>query len=650
METKRRNVLMGWSLISAGVIGRPTSATAQHNPQHLSTMYSGSYNIKSWGARLDGTMTDAPFIQAAYNDMPDGAIMTIPIGNWCCDPVAHFKSIYDTKHILWVALGTLDQGTASAGTKPVLSIGDGDVFESFYAGAKLFSKTYKKSCDIGDSAAFLHETGGAAHAVNVINDNPAFSNGYSVIWGDSSMMTSTAQSKGYSWAKVHTLNSFGRNDLGGQDVASVSRVQNYGKNSTWATATANSNLTGLQPVTFGDTGHEGDMFTNGPDPGGGRVHRLLTNNQKDWPAWSASQKVVAAENMAPATIIEMTPPGCEACTYICIQSGITGAVTPNFTQPTYPDSATFADGTAIWQYGTTVRSSMDKGDCMQSSGTNSYNTMYWMSGAVNNAIIDATLVTFKGNAMAMSLPENAYINFTALSLPSPWKANRAYSAGQRVIPNDFKGYIYVCTTAGVSGSTQPAFQSNGTVTDNNVVWSVHSFGRRFGYTSYGRELIYQVNASGSGSSVIAWSVKDDGAMATPFLNASSTEFTITFSAKEVALTVTAQAAISTVPLIDSNVYVSNESNPSAITIPSGTTWFIVSPASGKVSTLSLTFPNYIADGQELEITFDAAVIHLSFVFPSGSTGYGKFPANAAAGTTMKFRAANGKVWRHILYN
>jgi hypothetical protein len=648
METRRRNVLLGWSLISAGMFGRAIAAPAQV-AKRLSSMNAGSYNIADWGAKLDGTSNDAPFIQAAYNAMPNGATMTIPIGNWSGDPAPDFQNVYHTKHILWAALGTLDQGTAAPGTNPVLSIGDGDVFETFYAGAKFFSKTYKKSCDIGDDAAFLHETGGAAHAVNVINDNPAFSNGYSVIWGDSSMITSTAQSKGYSWAKVHTLNSFGQNDLGGQDVASVSRVQNYGKNSTWATASANCNLTGLQPVAFGDTGHEGDMFTNGPDPGGGRVHRLLTNNQQNWPAWQPNKQVVAAGNITPPTIIQMTPAGGEPCTYICIRSGITGWAAPNFTQPVYPQTTTFTDGTAVWRYGTTVRSSMDKGDCMQSSGGNAYNTMYWMSGNVNNAMIDATLVRFKGNATAMSLPENAYINFTAKSLPHPWKPNAAYDVGQRLIPNDFQGYVYVCATAGISGATEPAFPVKGTVADNNIVWAVDNFGRRFGYSSYGRELIYQVNSADTASAVIALAIKDDGAIATPFLNAGSAEFCITFAAKKPAFTVTKQAAISTVPLIDSNVANCMETNPAAITIPDATTWFIVSPSAATLPKLIITFPAYIAGGQALEITFDAAVTSLSFAFPSGASAQGKFPASAAAGATMKFRAAAGKIWRHIVY-
>jgi hypothetical protein len=644
METRRRNVLLGWSLISASLFERAAAAPAQVTKQRA-----GSYNITDWGAKLDGASNDAPFIQAAYNAMPDGAVMTIPIGNWYGDPQASFDNVYHTKHILWEALGTLDQGAAAAGTKPVLSIGDGDVFETFYAGAKFFSKTYKKSCDIGDDAAFLHETGGAAHAVNVINDNPAFSNGYSVIWGDSSMITSSAQSKGYSWAKVHTLNSFGQNDLGGQDVASVARVQNYGKNSTWATASANCNLTGLQPVAFGDTGHEGDMFTNGPDPGGGRVHRLLTNNQQNWPAWSANKQVVAAGNMNPATIIQMTPAGGEPCTYICIRAGVTGFVAPNFTQPAHPQTATFTDGTAVWRYGTTVRASMDKGDCMQSSGANAYNTMYWLSGNVNNAIIDATQVTFKGDAMALSLPENAYINFTGRSLPHPWKPNTTYEVGQKIIPNDFQGYVYICTAPGISGATQPDFPAKGPVTDNDVVWSNYDFGRRLGYSSYGRELIYQVNSADSGGTVIALAIKDDGALTTPFLNANSREFSVTLSDRKTAFTLTSQAAIATVPLIESNVYIDTTTNPTAITIPNGATWFIVSPAAPTVAALIITFPDYIADGQALEITFDAAVTSLSFAFPPGAGAHGNFPVNAAAGTTLKFRAAKDKIWRHIVY-
>ncbi len=56
-----------------------------------------------------------------------------------------------------------------------------------------------------------------------------------------------------------------------------------------------------------------------------------------------------------------------------------------------------------------------------------------------------------------------------------WKANTVYQAGEVVTPNNGttgNGHIYVCTVAGTSGATQPAFPivDGSTVTDATVTW------------------------------------------------------------------------------------------------------------------------------------------------------------------------------------
>lgn len=53
--------------------------------------------------------------------------------------------------------------------------------------------------------------------------------------------------------------------------------------------------------------------------------------------------------------------------------------------------------------------------------------------------------------------------------PKDWIANTAYGLGALVSGN---GYVYICTTAGTSGTTRPSV-STGTETDGTVVWTVY---------------------------------------------------------------------------------------------------------------------------------------------------------------------------------
>jgi hypothetical protein len=52
---------------------------------------------------------------------------------------------------------------------------------------------------------------------------------------------------------------------------------------------------------------------------------------------------------------------------------------------------------------------------------------------------------------------------------SGWVASTAYAVGNRI---NVSGIVYVCSTAGTSGASQPTFNAsiNGTTSDNTVVW------------------------------------------------------------------------------------------------------------------------------------------------------------------------------------
>ncbi|MDR7000622.1 right-handed parallel beta-helix repeat-containing protein [Neobacillus niacini] len=56
-----------------------------------------------------------------------------------------------------------------------------------------------------------------------------------------------------------------------------------------------------------------------------------------------------------------------------------------------------------------------------------------------------------------------------------WKANTTYNVGEKVLPSNISNSYYECTTAGSSGSTEPAWGTSSTVTDGTVVWIKRDF-------------------------------------------------------------------------------------------------------------------------------------------------------------------------------
>ena len=80
---------------------------------------------------------------------------------------------------------------------------------------------------------------------------------------------------------------------------------------------------------------------------------------------------------------------------------------------------------------------------------------------------------------AYTFPSTQYValfvaNFnSSASNPGYWSASTAATAGQYVSPTTANGHLYVCTTAGTTGTTQPTWPTaiGGTVTDGSVVWT-----------------------------------------------------------------------------------------------------------------------------------------------------------------------------------
>lgn len=66
-------------------------------------------------------------------------------------------------------------------------------------------------------------------------------------------------------------------------------------------------------------------------------------------------------------------------------------------------------------------------------------------------------------------------NITADSNVYPkWRKGTAYTAGTNVIPANYNGFYYQCTTSGTSGASEPSDwpqRSGATTSDNTVTWT-----------------------------------------------------------------------------------------------------------------------------------------------------------------------------------
>ncbi len=78
---------------------------------------------------------------------------------------------------------------------------------------------------------------------------------------------------------------------------------------------------------------------------------------------------------------------------------------------------------------------------------------------------------------ASSSPGVNNITFTPVDILPIWVANTAYIIGNKIQPIGGNGFVYECTTAGTSNSSQPSWPTSPigtTVADNGVIWTLIS--------------------------------------------------------------------------------------------------------------------------------------------------------------------------------
>jgi hypothetical protein len=169
--------------------------------------------------------------------------------------------------------------------------------------------------------------------------------------------------------------------------------------------------------------------------------------------------------------------------YVCTVAGTSGSV-----QPTFPTSAgTVTDGGVTWAWQRTLGDTSQailwnfvdgtatptqrqmRMQVLPSPGGGNLNISgvpgivgLNVTGAVQSYGISEILSSF----VVPAVPPNGNPNN-----PAVWAPITAYAINAQTMPIVVNGSKYICTVAGTSGATPPAWPGSGTVTDGSVTWS-----------------------------------------------------------------------------------------------------------------------------------------------------------------------------------
>ncbi|MGX7346315.1 hypothetical protein ACWM9A_10525 [Acetobacter pasteurianus] len=371
--------LDGNKMMNAAVGGNISSGTAsaQYAASALRTtqsVMSDTYNLKSFGAAMDGSDADRAIIQQAYNTAPSDSTIIIPCGIW---PGTTTDGAYPWsptptagKHINWVSNCHTAYAPSWARVidKP---IGDGDISEMVINGGKYIEQKR-------DTGTSLLPMGGLSFE-NYSGDYPfAWGNVYADIPAYTIHAVNYDHERGST--KVTTgsvvglhinLDSYGHNPWSSQDQAFKFTITKHGSNSGWNGEFENNDWSGhsynygLNPDADGkywaQTGVEFNIDGNGPeqpeclyDPGMcSRIGQYISPTVHTINPYCASTSYTAHSdtNQGPGDMVMRSDANGVNAVWIAIVSGTTAATPP--AQSLWPttEGATVVDGTVTWQRG-----------------------------------------------------------------------------------------------------------------------------------------------------------------------------------------------------------------------------------------------------------------------------------------------------------
>jgi len=102
------------------------------------------------------------------------------------------------------------------------------------------------------------------------------------------------------------------------------------------------------------------------------------------------------------------------------------------------------------------------------------NEVTWiaMRNRASYTMLQPALDYLKNNGNLVTVCFKNPTNYYQACNPDEWQASTTYNVGDVVRPTTRNGFVYVCTVAGTTGSSEPSWPTNAgdTITDNEITW------------------------------------------------------------------------------------------------------------------------------------------------------------------------------------
>ena len=221
------------------------------------------------------------------------------------------------------------------------------------------------------------------------------------------------------------------------------------------------------------------------------AHSALFNTAK-------STVALRADSTAYSVGDRVIYPGKAGYTLVCTTAGTSNSSAPAFPASVTSGTTTLADGTAVWT--------------LYDATAPEISTVAGLTAALGGKA-DTAIPAAAGNLAGLDASGNLADSGLAASAFPIRKDSTAYVPGDRALYPGKAGYVLVCSTAGTSASSAPAFPASvtsgtTTLTDGTVTWTIYDaaqapgsgsgFGRwdPAGWTSVTKNTTYQASGDG----------------------------------------------------------------------------------------------------------------------------------------------------------